>query len=544
MARNRKRSKNRGRASGTHSERPMRVAAYIRVSSEEQTKNWSLPAQRKTISEYCTARGWELVELFADEGHSAWGEKAETRPAYRRMMAEVEERRFDIVITHSFERMSRDMLNMFRTIRTFETYGVSFVSIQENIDFSGPFGPVLMGLFSALAQMQSTSISFHAKKGMRERKLNGLPHGRPPMGYQRCDDSCRGTDDNHPYWHILQDEANLVREAFDLYAGRYLSMSKIAEILNSRRPESESRFTHDRVSSMLRNYHYAGMLQIETSEDYDYVPGVQVAIVDKEVFDEVQKRLEANAINFTRRGRRSKIGHLLGKLARCYACGNKFNVTVQGSQSKESYFRMQKRATGTECHFAGRSFSGRDVNAQVDQLFSNFRLRENWRETVIDRHISNADVNRIQAQRDEIEAKLQRYDVQYEMGRLSETEYRSRVTRDIEELDRLQLPETDDLEKTGELLGDFGQIWSGATRHEQNELLQLILDAVYIDPDNRSLVTIDPKGAFAGPIREMLERADLRLEEEQQRPFSRNFSEHGSRGTQPCHRHRPAWRSL
>ena len=94
------------------------------------------------------------------------------------------------------------------------------------------------------------------------------------------------------------------------------------------------------------------------------------------VFDEVQKRLESNAMDFNRRGRRSKIGHLLGKLARCYDCGNKFNVTVQGSQSKESYFRMQKRATGTECHFAGRSFSGRDVNAQVDQLFSCFRLRE------------------------------------------------------------------------------------------------------------------------------------------------------------------------
>ena len=187
---------------------------------------------------------------------------------------------------------------------------------------------------------------------------------------------------------------------------------------------------------------------------------------------------------------------------------------------------MQKRATGTECHFAGRSFSGRDVNAQVDQLFSNFRLRESWRETVINRHISNADVNRIQAQRNGIEAKLQRYDVQYEMGRLSETEYRSRVTRDIEELDRLQLPETDDLEKAGELLEDFGQIWSDATRHEQNELLQLIIDAVYIDPDNRSVVTILPKGPFAGPIREMVERADLRLEEDHQPPFSRNFSEH------------------
>ena len=528
MVRNRRKTIGRSRANGTTSDRPIRAALYSRVSSDEQTKNWSLPAQKKTGSDFCSAKNWELVDIYVDEGHSAWGEKAETRPEYLRLMAAVEEGRYDVVITHSFDRMSRDMLNMFRTIKTFETYDVSFVSIQENIDFSGPFGPVLMGLFSALAQMQSTSISYHAKKGMRERKLNGLPHGRPPLGYQRCDDSCRGTGEDHPYWHIVNDEAILVREAFDLYAGRYLSMAKIADILNSRSTESDSRFTHDRISSMLRNCHYAGLLLIDAGDDYDYVPGVQVPIVDRSVFDEVQKRLEANAVNFTRRGRRSKVGHLLGKLARCYDCGNRFNVSVQGSQSNESYFRMYRRARGPECHFAGRSFSGREVNAQMHQLFGRFSLREDWRQTVIDKYISKADVEGIQARRVEIIERIKRLDLRYDVGSVSEAKFRTEYLRLNEELDRLQLPETDDVTRAGELLDDFPQIWSDATRHEHNELLLLMLDAVYIDPENRRLVSIQPKGAFADPIREMLERSDLRLEEDYEPPFSRNFSEHAS----------------
>ena len=128
-----KRQKRRSRANGTTIERPTRAALYTRVSSDEQTKNWSLSTQEKSGGDYRSARNWELIDTYVDEGHSAWGEKAETRPEYLRLMATVEEGRYDVVITHSFDRMSRDMLNMFRTIKTFETYDVSFVSIQQRM---------------------------------------------------------------------------------------------------------------------------------------------------------------------------------------------------------------------------------------------------------------------------------------------------------------------------------------------------------------------------------------------------------------------------
>ena len=79
-------------------------------------------------------------------------------------MAAVEEGRYDIVLTHSFDRMSRGIVNMSRTVQTFQKHSVSFVSIKETLDFSGPLGPVLMALFSALAQMQSNCISNPAKE--------------------------------------------------------------------------------------------------------------------------------------------------------------------------------------------------------------------------------------------------------------------------------------------------------------------------------------------------------------------------------------------
>ena len=145
------------RVSNDESNRTKQVAGYIRVSSDEETENGSLAVQEKTIRDFCLEEDMELVDLYVDEGHSVCGEISEHRPEYLRMMAAVEEGRFDIVVTHTFDHMSPDFLNMFRTVQTFQKHGVSFVSIKENLDFSSPLGLVLMALFSALAQMQSTN---------------------------------------------------------------------------------------------------------------------------------------------------------------------------------------------------------------------------------------------------------------------------------------------------------------------------------------------------------------------------------------------------
>ena len=77
----------------------------------------------------------------------------------------VTEGKYDIVVTYSLDRISRDVSNMSRTVKTLETYGVSLVSVSENLDFSGPMGPVLMTLFSALAEMQDEVIPLNAAEG-------------------------------------------------------------------------------------------------------------------------------------------------------------------------------------------------------------------------------------------------------------------------------------------------------------------------------------------------------------------------------------------
>ena len=46
----------------------MNVFGYVRVSSDGQTENYSIPQQKKAIKDYCKAKEWDLVKIYVDGG--------------------------------------------------------------------------------------------------------------------------------------------------------------------------------------------------------------------------------------------------------------------------------------------------------------------------------------------------------------------------------------------------------------------------------------------------------------------------------------------
>ena len=76
-----------------------KVAIYIRVSTLDQARNgYSLAAQRKTLEDYATLHGYEVVHVYADEGIS--GKDISHRPAVREMLEEIKEGGIDIITKH------------------------------------------------------------------------------------------------------------------------------------------------------------------------------------------------------------------------------------------------------------------------------------------------------------------------------------------------------------------------------------------------------------------------------------------------------------
>ncbi len=109
----------------------MRAGIYYRVSSEEQVDGFSLDAQRRLLQEYCATKGWSIAEEYADEGKSARGDTIEKRPAFKRMMEDVEDGRLDAVVVHKIDRFSRNIRVTFESLERLHRHRVLFTTVVE-----------------------------------------------------------------------------------------------------------------------------------------------------------------------------------------------------------------------------------------------------------------------------------------------------------------------------------------------------------------------------------------------------------------------------
>ena len=157
-----------------------RAVGYIRVSSEGQVDNFSTSAQRREVERHCANKGWTLGRMYADDGKSAWTEKAASRPQFRQLMADLKQDRFDVVVVHSLDRWSRNLAITLQTFKEMSDHRVAFASVSESIDYSTPEGRLFIAMLGAFAQYYSDSLAKHTQKGMKERAIKGYHLGVYP----------------------------------------------------------------------------------------------------------------------------------------------------------------------------------------------------------------------------------------------------------------------------------------------------------------------------------------------------------------------------
>ena len=80
----------------------MKVCGYVRVSSDGQTENYSIPQQQKAIRSYCKAKQWNLVKMYVDGGYTGANIN---RPALQELIADI--KAYDLVLVFKLDRLSR-----------------------------------------------------------------------------------------------------------------------------------------------------------------------------------------------------------------------------------------------------------------------------------------------------------------------------------------------------------------------------------------------------------------------------------------------------
>ncbi|MDA0988939.1 MAG: recombinase family protein [Chloroflexi bacterium] len=151
--------------------------------------------------------------------------------------------------------------------------GVGFVSIQNDMDYTTPTGKFMLVMQGGLAELYSDNLSEETKKGMRERKLQGLYCGHLPFGVMKGDD---GVPVPNPQTHPG------VLKAFQL-EDEGKSDLEVAQALNTHAYRTASPgnkpFTSHSVRGLMSNRFYLGELP------GGWLPGKHEPLVDSDLWE-------------------------------------------------------------------------------------------------------------------------------------------------------------------------------------------------------------------------------------------------------------------
>lgn len=229
---------------------PMRAALYVRVSTEDQaTEGFSLDAQTKRLKAYCSVRGWEIADIYRDEGYS--GRKTD-RPEYQRMMRESDG--WDVLLVLKMDRIHRNSVNFTFMMDDLRKKGKEFNSVQEKFDTTTAMGRFVMDIMQRIAQLESEQIGERVKIGMTRKAQCGTGNmgSGHPFGYVYSKGSLL----------IIENEAEVVREIYSMYK-KGQSMASIADDLNNRMvPAKRSgKWNKQSICKILHNPLYTGYIE-------------------------------------------------------------------------------------------------------------------------------------------------------------------------------------------------------------------------------------------------------------------------------------------
>jgi DNA invertase Pin-like site-specific DNA recombinase len=138
--------------------------SYSRVSTllGQDPMNQLIP-----IRNLAKARELNIIEDYIDVGVS--GSK-DRRPGLDKMIADAKNKKFQQIIIFSLDRLGRNSRNMLNLINDLNKYGVTIISIRENLDFASPIGQATITILSAIAQLELALISERIKTALASKK--------------------------------------------------------------------------------------------------------------------------------------------------------------------------------------------------------------------------------------------------------------------------------------------------------------------------------------------------------------------------------------
>ncbi|TSB01582.1 recombinase family protein [Sphingorhabdus contaminans] len=295
--------------------RKVRCAIYTRKSTEdglEQEYN-SLDAQYDACAAYALSQrheGWTLLSERYDDGGFSGGNME--RPGLKKLMADVETGKVDIILLYKMDRLTRSLSDFARIVDVLDRKGASFVSITQSFNTTTSMGRLTLNMLLSFAQFEREVTGERIRDKIAASKKKGIwMGGNVPLGYDVKDRRLV----------VNENEAELVRHIMR----RYIKLGSVSDLVEelaaqgyrtkvqkgtSGPHKGGCTFQRGTIYHLLSNRIYRGMI-VHKGDAY---PGEHAAIVPEDLWDAVQHTVASRSSGGASKKSKTHPSLLIGKL--------------------------------------------------------------------------------------------------------------------------------------------------------------------------------------------------------------------------------------
>ena len=325
-------------------EKKKRVAAYCRVSTDNEDQANSFESQQRYFKEYIERNpNWELYEIFADQGIS--GTNTKRRKEFNRMVACAKNGDFDLILTKEISRFARNTLDSIYYTRDLKKYGVGVIFLNDNINTLDKDAELRLAIMSSIAQEESRKTSERVKWGQKRQMEQGVVFGRSMLGYDVKDGNM----------YINEKGAEIVRLIFHKFVNEKKGAHVIARELQEAgiQPMRSKAWQNTVILRIIRNEKYCGdLVQKKTytpdflshekkynrgQEEFIIIKDHHEPIISREMFEEANHMLDQRSLSQKGKAKYSNRYPFSGKI-KCGCCGSsyvaRYKIRKNGSRYK------------------------------------------------------------------------------------------------------------------------------------------------------------------------------------------------------------------
>jgi len=342
------------------------VALYIRLSKEDgdREESESVTNQRKILREYAKDNNYQVYDEYVDEGYTGTNFN---RPAFKRLLADIQAGKVNMVITKDLSRLGRDYIETGRYIESFFPENqVRYIAVLDDVDTFLDKNCDTVAFKNIMNDYYAKTTSKNIKKTKNRKKKEGFYYtAYAPFGYRKVSKSGE--------LEIDETQAKLVRRIFELFIGGK-GTYQIANLLTdegivppglqknmacftNHMTQTTDKWNHNSIKRMLTNEIYIGnCIQNKTKkisykskkmialppEEQTIIKNHHKPIITKEIWDLTQNLMK-NAKNTKKR----ETDVLLKGLLYCLHCNNKLSIRTKAENTKKGQILRRYISCGT-----------------------------------------------------------------------------------------------------------------------------------------------------------------------------------------------------